>query len=223
MDHEANNRIIPNGNANLKTKKTAKCPQEIAVKVLLLLVVLWPLTVKAQCDPGPATGGGTNRCYEDGYVYVDVTGNSEGYTWYWGYQNPSQIQGGFLLFHSRTNLDANTVQLLTDAYDVSGQPLPPPPYAGTFAGPGLIIPDSPVSRSFVNIITSPPLSIQTTPTNSLVLSWPSPSTGWSLYENGDLTSTNWTQVSTAPADNGVLKTLTVWPPDGNRFYVLRKP
>lgn len=51
----------------------------------------------ARSDPGPATGAGLNRSYDDGYNKVDVTGNNHGpgfanTTWFWGYDNNSQIQ-----------------------------------------------------------------------------------------------------------------------------------
>ena len=50
--------------------------------------------------PGPATGGGVNRTYDDGYVHVDSSGNAGGQTWNWGYQNASQVQGNNLVMHS---------------------------------------------------------------------------------------------------------------------------
>lgn len=42
-------------------------------------------------SPGPATGGGINRTYDDGYVGVDSSGNAGGQTWYWGYEHPAQV------------------------------------------------------------------------------------------------------------------------------------
>src|SRR5438046_1971715 len=42
---------------------------------------------------GPAAGGGANRFYDDGFVRVDGSGDKEGLTWFWGYENPAQIQG----------------------------------------------------------------------------------------------------------------------------------
>jgi len=49
---------------------------------------------------GPATGGGVNRSYADGYVNVDSSGNTGHQTWNWGYQNASQVQGSTLTMHS---------------------------------------------------------------------------------------------------------------------------
>lgn len=42
---------------------------------------------------GSATGGGTDRFYDDGFVRVDSTGNAGGLTSYWGYDNASQVPG----------------------------------------------------------------------------------------------------------------------------------
>jgi hypothetical protein len=181
-----------------------------------------PLIASAQCDPGPATGGGINRCYDDGYVRVDITGNADSYTSYWGYQNSSQIQSGFLVFYSRTNLNADTVQVLTDTYDLDGIFPPSAPYSGTFQGPGPLIHDTPVSRS-ISVIKLPVLSIKSTTTNSVIIRWPSPLTGWTLQQNGDLNTTNWTDVLMPPADDGTNKSVVVSTSVGSNFYRLNKP
>ena len=52
--------------------------------------------------------------------------------------------------------------------------------------------------------------------------WPSPSPGFVLQHNDDLSTTNWV-ASPAPDDNGSEKSLTVDSPAGNRFYRLRVP
>ena len=67
---------------------------------------------------------------------------------------------------------------------------------------------------------SPFLTVQTTGTNSVVVSWPFPSTSFILQENPDLNTTNWTAVSTTPTNNGITWTVVVSPPIGNRFYRL---
>ncbi len=63
---------------------------------------------------GPATGGGVNRNYADGYVHVDSSGNAGGQTWNWGYQNASQVQGGTLTMHSASITGNNTSSQNTD-------------------------------------------------------------------------------------------------------------
>jgi hypothetical protein len=57
---------------------------------------------------------------------------------------------------------------------------------------------------------------------SVIISWPSPSTGFVLQENMALGNTNWMNVATLPSDNGTNKSITVSPPIGNKFYRLKK-
>lgn len=58
--------------------------------------------------PGPATGGQVDRFYDDGYNRVDVSGNTDNLTWFWGYKNhPSQVQGDTLVMHSTSARGAN--------------------------------------------------------------------------------------------------------------------
>ena len=57
---------------------------------------------------------------------------------------------------------------------------------------------------------------------SVIVSWPSPSTGFVLQENSSLGNTNWLNVAQSPEDNGTTKSVTVTPPIGNRFYRLKK-
>ena len=70
---------------------------------------------------------------------------------------------------------------------------------------------------------APALSIARTTTNTVAVFWPSPSTGFTLQQNTNGISTvNWSNVVTAPLDDGTTKTLIVNPPTGNRFYRLKK-
>jgi len=57
---------------------------------------------------------------------------------------------------------------------------------------------------------------------SVIVSWPSPSTGFVLQENSSLGNTNWLNVAQSPTDDGTRKSVTVTPPIGNRFYRLKK-
>jgi len=70
---------------------------------------------------------------------------------------------------------------------------------------------------------APMLTISCTTTNSVMISWPSPATGWTLQQNGDLNATNWSEVLTMPNDDGTTKNVVVSPPVGNRFYRLSNP
>jgi hypothetical protein len=56
----------------------------------------------AQTNPGPPTGV-ANRFYDDGYVRPD-SGSSPGLTWFWGYDNNSQVPGNDTIqFHSSSS------------------------------------------------------------------------------------------------------------------------
>jgi hypothetical protein len=46
--------------------------------------------VSGGSQAGPTGVSGVDHVYDDGYVRVDDTGNAQGYTSYWGYQNASQ-------------------------------------------------------------------------------------------------------------------------------------
>jgi hypothetical protein len=70
----------------------------------------------------------------------------------------------------------------------------------------------------------PTLSVSPTETNTIVLSWSSFSTGFSVQTNSDLTTTNW-----APAgypvsiSNGTNQSVTIIPPpEGNLFFRLKQ-
>ena len=70
---------------------------------------------------------------------------------------------------------------------------------------------------------APLLTITLNPQLSTInISWPSPSTGWTLQENtNSVSSANWND-HPFPQDNGTIKYITVSPPTGNRFYRLKK-
>lgn len=68
-------------------------------------------------SPGPATGGGLNRNYNDGFVHVDSSGNAGGQTWNWGYQNASQVSGNTLTMHSAS-------AAVNDTLDQNNDPQP---------------------------------------------------------------------------------------------------
>ena len=71
---------------------------------------------------------------------------------------------------------------------------------------------------------APLLSIRLTSTNTALVSWPSPSTGFALQQNtNSVGNVNWSNVSTTPTDDGTTRFIIVSPPAGNRFYRLAKP
>jgi hypothetical protein len=78
--------------------------------------------------------------------------------------------------------------------------------------------------SLVQTPGAPLLSITVTATNTAMISWPSPSTGFTLQQNtNSISSLNWSNMSAGIQNNGTFKYLIVDPPAGNRFYRLFKP
>jgi hypothetical protein len=70
---------------------------------------------------------------------------------------------------------------------------------------------------------SPLLRIRLTTTNTAQVYWDSPSTGWNLQVNTNLTTTNWATPAESVTDDGTIKYIIVNPPVGNRFYRLSNP
>ena len=69
---------------------------------------------------------------------------------------------------------------------------------------------------------APLLSVSLTTTNTVRVSWPYPSTGFALQQNGAMGTTNWVTVTNAPEQAGQEWQLIVQPPSGNRFFRLLK-
>jgi hypothetical protein len=69
---------------------------------------------------------------------------------------------------------------------------------------------------------APFLTIIHTPTNTAVVWWPSPSTGWNLQQNTNLVTTNWVAVPETVNDNGTNKFIIVNPATGIQFYRLKQ-
>jgi hypothetical protein len=59
--------------------------------------------------------------------------------------------------------------------------------------------------------------------NSLKISWPSPSTGFVLQQNSDLTAGSWTTNGFSISDDGTNKSITITSPTGNLFFRLSHP
>ena len=78
--------------------------------------------------------------------------------------------------------------------------------------------------SLVQTPSAPLLSISLTTTNTAIVSWPSPTTGFILQQNtNNISSINWSNVNAGIQDNGTNKFIIVNPPNGNRFFRLFKP
>jgi len=70
----------------------------------------------------------------------------------------------------------------------------------------------------------PSLTIARTTTNTVAISWPSPSTDFTLQQNTNgIATVHWSNVLTTPTDNGTTKTVMVNLPTENRFYRLKSP
>ncbi len=70
---------------------------------------------------------------------------------------------------------------------------------------------------------APLLTIFLTPTNTAVVSWPYPSTGWNLQQIGNLSQTNWSAPPQTVRNDGNNNFIIVNSPNGNRFYRLSNP
>ncbi len=68
---------------------------------------------------------------------------------------------------------------------------------------------------------APTLRVVLTTTNTVVVAWPAPSTGFSLQQNAALVTTNWATVTNVPAVVGSENQVIVSPPVGNQFYRLK--
>ena len=166
------------------------------------------------------------------------------------YNRPRAIavdgRGNVIVTGSSTITDTNyNTHIATIAYSTVGVPLWSRLYLGpmnTWAQANAVAADgngnvfvtgssgTSGTSDFVTIkyssVSPPPvrLTIQRTPTNTVVISWPSPSTGFQLQQNTNrLGSVNWSNVTGAIQDNGTNRFIIVNPHAGSRFYRLFKP
>jgi hypothetical protein len=70
---------------------------------------------------------------------------------------------------------------------------------------------------------APVLHIFLTGTNTAVVAWPAPSTGYVLQQNTNLVSTAWLGVTNSVNAVGSENQVIISPPAGNRFFRLSKP
>jgi hypothetical protein len=69
---------------------------------------------------------------------------------------------------------------------------------------------------------APQLTIRMTGANSATISWPSPSTGFLLQQNGNLAATNWSNFGGTTNDDGVTKSVTIQSVAGNLYFRLKQ-
>ena len=75
----------------------------------------------------------------------------------------------------------------------------------------------------VQLPGSPLLRVVLTTTNTVVVAWPNPSTGFALQENPIFNTGPWTTVTNTITVVGSENQVIVAPPTGNRFYRLKYP
>jgi hypothetical protein len=69
---------------------------------------------------------------------------------------------------------------------------------------------------------APLLTITRTATNTVVVSWPFPSTGFVLQETSTLLAPNWVASTDPVSTDGARNFITISHPAGSRFYRLKK-
>ena len=98
------------------------------------------------------------------------------------------------------------------------------PDAGTIRGGGYSL-----TGGFWGIVSAiqepgaPLLTVLGTQTNTVVISWPSPSTGFTLQQDSNLNTSVWSAAPESVTDDGTNRFIIVHPPLGHRFYRLLKP
>ena len=70
---------------------------------------------------------------------------------------------------------------------------------------------------------APTLAILSSPTNSMILSWPSPATGWRLQSTTNLANPNWTSETNPISDNGLIRSTVAAQAGGTKFFRLTNP
>ncbi len=80
----------------------------------------------------------------------------------------------------------------------------------------------PVRTGDVAVQTPPTLQIFQPITNSIVVAWPTNSTGYSLQQNGNLASTNWLNVTNTVVISGTNNQISLGITNGGRFFRLVK-
>ena len=97
------------------------------------------------------------------------------------------------------------------------------PDAGTMSGGSYSLAGGFWGINAIQTAGAPLLAIRITQTNTVVVSWPSPSTGFLLHQTSDLVAPAWNAPAETLSDDGTHKFIIVNPPPGHRFYRLFKP
>jgi hypothetical protein len=122
-----------------------------------------------------------------------------------------QFSGASTLMNINFNNQGNTMGFFIDNVIAGGQ--------GEFSDGSIAL-----LRVFNGVANpSPTLSIASTTTNSVVVYWTSPSTGWNLQYATNLPTSSWTSYTNTISDNGIIRSAVVAPPNGTRFFRLSNP
>lgn len=78
------------------------------------------------------------------------------------------------------------------------------------------------SDNTLMVLTQLPTLVVMKSGNDVVVSWKSSWSGWTLQQNSDLTTINWS-ASSGVVDDGINKSLTITSPTGSRFFRLSRP
>lgn len=69
---------------------------------------------------------------------------------------------------------------------------------------------------------APLLTVRRTDTNTVLISWPTPATGYALEQNPVVSGGTWNWVTNTPVQVGAAWQVILPAPDSNRFYRLKK-
>ncbi len=169
-----------------------------------------------------------------GYVPWQIMPRSSGR---WSFSYPSATFTGAAVFMKRAGTNVSlTLETQAQGYGDNtivwvpqGIPTGAPPGDASYSVTVSNVVVSGQSKVFTYTVTIidpdvPTLAIRIGPTNSLALSWPSASTGYSLQQNSSLTnSAGWTNLSVTPQIVSNQYVATVQIGSGPRFYRLKKP
>ena len=75
----------------------------------------------------------------------------------------------------------------------------------------------------VPTVGAPLLSLEVTATNTVMISWPSPSPGFNLEVTSDLATPEWEPAIERVQDGGTIRFVLINPVPGNHFYRLKQP
>lgn len=183
--------------------------------------VLWPAGIDAQAiTTGPTLGTGASITIKrvDGQPFdlVSFTGKILG--------NTAGAGAAFELMPQVNGVDAFPNPLTYDATGYGGQSFS---YTPLLTGYDTYILSlwmdyalTQLTVADTSIITQPQLEISNTSSNYLLLSWPINASGFSLLQNSNFASTNWSVVTNALSVVGANNQVAVPVMNGTRFFRL---